>query len=189
MREMRICPYVFLILLKNWFVEANLCVEKHSLYTLSSLFNVTHINMWLYCDIISKAFKWYTLSSSDSNSSLRVATGETSSPPPAILCSFFVPPPPPIVTYRLLSLCLLSRGATAGKGSLREALSNNDQPVDLYTVTLSFHTLSKAAIMAGEGLRLGGKLQAGQGMPSIKIDLHYSEFSTNSFKEQGIISS
>lgn len=75
-------------------------------------------------------------------------------------------------------------------------MSNNDQPVDLYTVTLSFHTLSKAAVMGGEGLRLGergggglGGLQAGQGMPSIKIDLHYSEFSTNSFKEQGIISS
>lgn len=70
-------------------------------------------------------------------------------PPPVVLCFVFVPPP--IVTYRLLSLCLLSRGATAGKGSLREALSNNDQPVDLYTVTLCFHTLSKAAIMAGEG--------------------------------------
>lgn len=80
--------------------------------------------------------------------------GKTSSPPPATLYSFFVPPP--IVSYRLLSLCLLSRGATAGKGSLREALSNNVQPVDLYTVTLSFHTLPKAAIMAGEGLRPGG---------------------------------
>lgn len=135
---------------------------------------------------IKQFFRQQQPQQSDS-SSLRVALGKTLSPPPAILCFFFVPPP--IVTYRLLSHCLLSLGATAGKGSLREALSNNDQPVDLYTVTLSFHTLSKAAIMAGEGLGPGGKLQAGQGMPSIKIDLHYSEFSTNSFKEQGIISS
>jgi hypothetical protein len=28
-----------------------------------------------------------------------------------------------------------------------------------------------------------------KGMPSIKIDVHYSEISINSFKEQGIISS
>lgn len=75
------------------------------------------------------------------------------------------------------------------KGSLREALSNNDQPGDLRTVTLSFHTQRKAVIMGGETQRpRGGELQAGQGMPSIKIDLHYSEFSTNSLKEQGIIS-
>lgn len=75
------------------------------------------------------------------------------------------------------------------KGSLREALSNNDQPGDLRTVTLSFHTQRKAVIMGGEkqGPR-EGELQAGQGMPSIKIDLHYSEFSTNSLEEQGIIS-
>lgn len=101
-----------------------------------------------------------------SEKSLEFSMCKTSSTP-ATLYSFFVPPP--IVTYRLLSHCLLSRGATAGKGSLREALSNNVQPVDLYSVTLSFHTLSKAAIMAWEGLRPGGKLQAGQGMPSIKI--------------------
>lgn len=112
--------------------------------------------------------------------------GKILSPTSAKLLSVFVPPP--IVTYCLLSLCLLSLGATAGNGSLREALSNNDQPADLHNVTLSFHTLSKAAIMGGEELRPGGKLQAGQGMPSTKIDLHYSEFSTNSFKEQGIIS-
>lgn len=54
-----------------------------------------------------------------------------------------------IVTYRLLSLCLLSRGAKAGKGSRGEAFSNNDQPADLYTVTLSFHTLPKAVTMVG----------------------------------------
>lgn len=75
------------------------------------------------------------------------------------------------------------------KGSLREALSNNDQPGDLRTVTLSFHTQRKAVIMGGEKQRpREGELQAGQGMPSIKIDLHYSEFSTNSLEEQGIIS-
>lgn len=59
------------------------------------------------------------------------------------------PQPLQIVTYRLLSLCLLSRGAKAGKGSRREAFSNNDQPADLYTVTLSFHTLPKAVTMVG----------------------------------------
>lgn len=75
------------------------------------------------------------------------------------------------------------------KGSLREAFSNNDQPGDLRTVTLSFHTQREAVIMGGEKQRpRGGELQAGQGMPSIKIDLHYSEFSTNSLKEQGIVS-
>lgn len=70
-------------------------------------------------------------------------------------------------------------------------MSNNDQSLDLYTVTLSFHTLPVAA-EAKEGplgLKEREKLPAGQGMPSIKIDLHYSKFSTNSFKEQGIISS
>jgi len=36
------------------------------------------------------------------------------------------------------------------KGAGGEAISNNDQPADLYTVTLSFHTLPKVAIMAGE---------------------------------------
>lgn len=85
--------------------------------------------------------------------------GETSSPPSSHPLFLLTPPPPQlIITYRLLSLCLLSRGATAGKGTLREALSNNDQPVDLYSVTLSFQTLPKAAIMAGEGLRPGGTL-------------------------------
>lgn len=55
--------------------------------------------------------------------------------------------------------------------------------------SVSFHTQRKAVIMGGEKQRpRGGELQAGQGMPSIKIDLHYSEFSTNSLKEQGIIS-
>lgn len=61
-------------------------------------------------------------------------------------CSAIVDPP--IILYRRLPLRPLSRGATAGKGSLREALSNNDRPADLYTVTLSFHTLPKTAIVA-----------------------------------------
>lgn len=101
--------------------------------------------------------------------------------------------PPDLLCPHRLSLivfCLSYRVVPQQeKGSLREALSNNDQPGDLRTVTLSFHTQRKAVIMGGEKQRpRGGALQAGQGMPSIKIDLHYSEFSTNSLKEQGIIS-
>lgn len=101
--------------------------------------------------------------------------------------------PPDLLCPHRLSLivfCLSYRVVPQQeKGSLRKALSNNDQPSDLHTVTLSFHTQRKAVIMGGEKQRpRGGELQAGQGMPSIKIDLHYSEFSTNSFKEQGIVS-
>lgn len=101
--------------------------------------------------------------------------------------------PPDLLCPHRLSLivfCLSYRVVPQQeKGSLREALSNNDQPGDLRTVTLSFHTQRKAVIMGGEKQRpRGAELQAGQGMPSIKIDLHYSEFSTNSLKEQGIIS-
>lgn len=101
--------------------------------------------------------------------------------------------PPDLLCPHRLSLivfCLSYRVVPQQeKGSLREALSNNDQPGDLRTVTLSFHTQCKAVIMGGEKQRpRGGELQAGQGMPSIKIDLHYSEFSTNSLEEQGIIS-
>lgn len=101
--------------------------------------------------------------------------------------------PPDLLCLHWLSLnvfCLSYRVVPQQeKRSLREALSNNDQPVDLRTVTLSFHTQCKAVIMGGERQRpRGGELQAGQGMPSIKIDLHYSQFSTNSLKEQGIAS-
>lgn len=86
--------------------------------------------------------------------------------------------PPPILPYRLLSPCPLSRRATAGNGSLGEALSNNDQSADLYTVTLRFHTPSEAAVMGGEGL----KARAGQGMASTKIDLHYSRIFRKEFQ-------
>lgn len=101
--------------------------------------------------------------------------------------------PPDLLCLHRLSLivfCLSYRVVPQQeKGSLREALSNNDQPVDLRTVTLSFHTQRKAVIMGGERQRpRGGELQAGQGMPSTKIDLHYSQFSTNSLKEQGSVS-
>lgn len=85
--------------------------------------------------------------------------------PPAILWSVFVPLP--IITYHLLCLCLLSRGAMAGKGTLREALSNNDQPDDLYTVTLNFHTQSKAAASNGRRRVEGAEArEVGRGAPA-----------------------
>lgn len=82
-----------------------------------------------------------------------------------------VPPCPAADSHlsSFVSLSLIGR-ATAGNGSLGEALSNNDQSADLYTVTLSFHTPSEAAVMGGEGL----KARVGQGMASTKIDFHYS---------------
>lgn len=71
------------------------------------------------------------------------------SSPPDLLCPHWL---------SLIVFCLSYRVVPQQeKGSLREALSNNDQPVDLRTVTLSFHTQCKTVIMGGERGRAPGR--------------------------------
>lgn len=60
-------------------------------------------------------------------------------------------------------------GPQQEEGRLREEQSNNDQSLDLYTLTLSFHTQPITATGCW------GLEQGGEGMPSPKIDLHYSQ--------------
>ncbi len=119
---MRMCVYMYF-----WFnIKINLPRLNYVWKTLQFLlYTYELLTTWMHWHD-PQNLQLHTLGSSDSNRKVTLVLLEwhwvqTPSPPPAILYFFFVLPP--IVTYRLLSLCLLSRGATAGKGSLREASS------------------------------------------------------------------